>query len=177
MALIVETGSGVAAADSYAAISAIDAYWLARPHNALSAIWSAAEVGIKDGAAREATGYIDGLYGPHYRGERKDYVQGLMWPRTGAVDDANIPLPDLPPELVAACCELAARAIGERLSPDSDTTAPVISESIQVGPYKEETKYGEGASLEQKFGGVAGRLAPILDGTQPGSPSGSWFWR
>ena len=51
--------------------------------------------GDLDGAIREATSFIDGAYGPYYRGVRRGYVQGLLWPRTGACDDAGYPLPDL----------------------------------------------------------------------------------
>jgi hypothetical protein len=88
-----ETGAGVPGADTYAAQAWIDAYWTARPHLALAATWAAASTGNKDGAAREATAYIDGAFGPYFRGVRRGFVQGLEFPRTAAKDDASYALP------------------------------------------------------------------------------------
>lgn len=176
MALIVETGAGIVGAASYAAIDTIDAYWAARPHTTFATAWAAGSGPQKEGAARETTDFLDATYGPHYKGMRKGYVQGLLHPRTGATDEAGYPLPDMPPELVKAVCELSARAISKRLADDKNLSGAVSLQRAKAGPVEVTTEYKDGAALEKRFGFVAGLLAPILDGTQPGA-SGSWAWR
>lgn len=174
MALLPETGAGIAGADTYAARATVLAYWTARPHDALAAIVAAADVDDVDGAAREATAFIDGAWGPYYRGVRRGYVQGLLFPRTGACDDAGYPLPDLPPELVSAVCELSARALSARLADDVDLTALIKRE--KTGPL--ETEYFQPAMNAPlvTYGVVGNLLAPILNGAQPGAPNAGWAW-
>lgn len=178
MALIVETGSGVSGSESYASVAVIDAYWAARSHNALSATWAAVTpTAKKEGAAREATAYMDSIWGPYYRGVRRGYVQGTLFPRTGAKDDAGYPLPDLPPELVAAVCELAARAVTAPLAADIDTGARVKSQTKKVGPLEKSTEYFDGGAAPQTaYGAVDNILAPLLNGSQPRAPNAHWSW-
>lgn len=176
MALTVEDGTGVAGADSYVTIAAIDAYWANRPHTSEATTWTAATTANKEGAAREASAYIDATYGQHFKGQRSGYVQGLMWPRTGAEDAAGYPLPPLPPEIVTAACELAARAVSARLAEDVDQKATIKRFKEKTGPLEEETEYFEGASSKKGFGFVEGLLASILDGSQPNAGVG-WHWR
>ena len=123
MTLVVEDGTGVPGADSYAALAGADAYFAARAHLALAATWDAATDANKEGALREASAYLDATYGPHYRGTRRGYVQGLEWPRSGARDDADYPLPALPEVLVRATCELAA---GAAVRPDVPKSSPSV---------------------------------------------------
>lgn len=174
MALTVETGAGVQGADTYAARATVLAYWVARPHDALAATVAAADVDELDGAIREATAFIDGAYGPYFRGVRRGYVQGLLWPRSGACDDAGYPLPGLPPELISAVCELAPRALGARLADDVDLTAQIKRE--KTGPL--ETEYFQPAMNAPlvTYGVVGSLLAPILNGAQPGAPNAGWAW-
>lgn len=63
MTLIVETGASVVGAESYATTATIDAYWLARPQMAQAALWAAATDAVKEGAAREATAFLDAKIG------------------------------------------------------------------------------------------------------------------
>lgn len=176
--LTVENGEGIPAADSYAAAAAVLAYWVKRPHDALAAIVAAADPGDLDGAAREATSFMDAVWGPYYRGERAGYVQGLLIPRSKATDDAGYPLPALPPEVVAACCELTARALSGRLQPDIDLAARVKSEQKKVGPLEKKIEYFDASApdVRKRFGFVETLLAPILNGSQPGAPSQHWGW-
>lgn len=180
MALTVETGTGVAGAESYATVAYIDAYWAARTHTSLYTTWSGASstTAKKEGAAREATAYIDAVWGPYYRGVRRGRVQGLLWPRTGAKDDAGYPLPDLPPELQAAVAELAARAISAALQSDIDTGERIKSQTKKVGPVQKTTEYFDAGNPAPKtsYGVVADILAPILNGSQPHAPNPNWSW-
>lgn len=173
MALTVETGAGVSGAASYASVATIDAYWTARAHHALSATWGAASTGDKEGAAREASAYLDATFGPYYRGRKRGEVQGLLWPRTDALDDAGYPLPDLPNCVVSATAELAVRALAATLAEDQDRGGAIR----RVAAGSVEVEYAEGAPIEKRYGMVTGMLAPVLDGRQPGAPMAAWSWR
>ena len=177
MALIVETGVGVQGSESYAAITAIDAYWLARQHIALAATWAATTIANKEGSAREASAFLDAVYGRFYRGQRAGYVQGLEWPRSGALDDAGYALPSLPPQLVAACCELAGRAVSAPLAADLTIDGVVKRKRETVGPITEETEYVDGAGRFSRYGAIDGILSAILNGSQPIAGNNTWNWR
>lgn len=160
MALTPETGAGVAGADSYATLAQVLAYWQARTHDPLSAAWTgAATDALREGAIREATGYLDAHYGQRYRGIRRGYVQGREWPRSEACDDAGYPLPDLPPQLVDAVCELAARALSARLKADLDRGGRIASEAVSGAV---SVSYFADAPGDTTWGFVDGLLAPIL---------------
>ena len=180
MALTAEDGTGVAGAESYAAVATIDAYWAARAHDPLATNWSGALDANKEGAAREATAFVDGTYGPFYKGSRRGRVQGLLWPRTDAYDDAGYELPGLPQELVNAVCELAARALSGRLAADQAFGGQAKRTRRKVGPIETETEYPDGSPSTTLYGSVSGLLAPILNGLQPDAAPGinaSWHWR
>ena len=136
MALVVETGAGVHNADAYTTRMEVSTYWSKHPHDSLATAWTEASDANKDGAVREATAYLDAVYGPHYRGRRKGRVQGLLWPRTDAFDEDGYDLPDLPKELARAVSELAPRALSSRLAPDSDRNLSIAKEKRKVGPLR-----------------------------------------
>lgn len=132
MSLIVEDGTGLSNAESYASVSDADAYHLSMGNTA----WTGAEE-LKEKALRRATQYLDAWY--RFRGERLLLTQSLEFPRVGATDL----LPDWPMKnLVAACCELAVRALTGALLEDSS------AESIRrerVGPIETEYFRNDGA--------------------------------
>lgn len=171
MALTVEDGSGVAGAESYASVAEADAYFAARPHLAMATTWDAADTENKEGALREATANLDATNGAYYRGTRAGYVQGRLWPRTGAKDDAGYDLPSRPQELVTATCELAGRAISAPLVADLERGGMVKRE--KVGSL--EVEYMDGAPAVTSYGVVNTMLGPILNGMQPGG-NPSWNW-
>lgn len=177
MALIVEDGTGVSGAESYASTAYIDTYWANRTQNALSSVWtSLTDTGKKEGAAREATQYIEGMFAPYFRGLRRGWVQGLEWPRTGAFDGAEAlghiayELPDMPDCLPAAVAELAVRSISGALAPDLKRGGAVTMQ--KAGPV--EIQYEKGAPVRTTYGVVSLLLAPILDGSQPNAPNPHW---
>lgn len=176
MTLIVETGAGVPDADSYAATSTIDTYWSNRAHNALATVWSDATTSQKEGAAREATAFLDAVWGRFYRGEAKGRAQGLLWPRSGALDGSGFLLPDLPREIVWAVCELAARALSARLVPDADVAGAVKRKREKIDVIEEETEYAQSGGVYARYGYVGEMLAPVLNGAQPGAVGG-WAFR
>jgi hypothetical protein len=177
VSLIAETGSGALGAASYASVARADAYWAERAHSALATAWADADTPQKEGALREATAFLDATYGPHYRGDRRGYVQGLLWPRTNALDEAGYPLPDLPREVVDAVCELAVRALTAPLALDVMRGGQVTRLREKVGPIEEETEWAGGAPVETSYGAVGGLMAQVCRGTQAGASTATWFWR
>lgn len=160
MSLTVEDGTGVASAESYATVAFITTFWAARPQNALSATWDAADLAEKEGAAREASAFIDATWGPSFRGERRGWVQGLAWPRSGALDNAGYPLPDLPPELKAATAEFAARALSATLFTEAKAGGGIIKR-IKAG--ETEIEYATNGSVQKTYPAIEAGLTGILN--------------
>lgn len=162
MALTVETGDGIPGAESYVSVVDADAYWANLPHDALSATWTAASTSNKEGSLREASAYLDAIYGQRYRGYRSGYIQGLQWPRTDTMDEEGYPLPNLPRELKDATCALAVRALSARLASDETNEGSIKSVKEKVGPIEVATEYHNGTQLQQKYGFVEGMIGPLL---------------
>ena len=173
MALIVEDGTGVAGAESYASVDFADNYWTLRPHLAQSSAWLAETTSRKEGMLREATAYTDATWGPHYRGVRAGYIQGLLWPRTGAVDETGYELPALPAELPNVVCELVARAVSAPLS--SDVSYEDAIKRLKAGSV--EIEFVDSTTNRVVYGTTTQMLWGILDGTQDGASRPTWFWR
>lgn len=180
MAVVSEDGTGVAGAEIYGTIAQADAYWAARPHDPLAAAWSATAIENKEGAAREAAAYLDGFYGRVLLGYRATVAQGLAWPRNGGyvdgvalplVDSQGLAVPGLPPALIRAQAELAARAITIRLAADTSTASNIKSKQFDVF----KTEFFEGPSIPSStYGIVAGIMREITAG-DPGAAA-TWFW-
>lgn len=193
MALTPETGSGVAGADSYFALTASTAYWTARPHDALGVAWLAALSTVQDGAAREASAYLDATYGALYIGSRKTAAQGLLWPRVNrtvldrddydTIEDMEaaqaetdkalvgrdgLELAALPTQVVNAAIELAARALTARLAKDQSSDGWL--KRRKVGDIERE--WGAPGVPGGTYGVVDDLLAPVLLGKR----NASWAW-
>ncbi len=166
MALIVEDGTGKDDAESYAAIAEIDAYWANRAHRTESATWTAASTANKESVAREATQYIDGVYGSRFRGHRSGQGQTLEWPRIEAEDAQGYPLPDLPKQLKDAVAELAVRALSAVLDVDQVRGGRVKRNKVDGAV---EQEFFEDAPSGTEYKIVIGILGPILS-------SGRWAW-
>ncbi len=195
MALIVEDGTGVAGAESYAAIAFIDSYWAARPNSPFSVSWAAVTntTPKKEGAAREATAFLDANFGFDYRGTRKNYTQGLEWPRNGDADvddedddgditeflpvrDANgIDFPALPIFLQQAVAELAARsAVAPLVVDDVGTEGKVKRKKLDGVGEKEFFEPGVDAG-SPRYGFVLTILGPILK-SGGAAIDATWYW-
>ncbi|WP_041794487.1 DnaT-like ssDNA-binding protein [Pararhodospirillum photometricum] len=169
MSLIAEDGSGRADADSLVALSAADTYWGNRPHTPLAASWTAAAEALREGALREATACLEGRFAARFSGRpRRGRDQALGWPRVGARDAQGAPIADdqVPREIVAACCELAARALSAPLLPDSDPEGRLIEEHLTVDALSTTTVRESGAGPAPIPPLVLALLAPLLG---PGS--------
>lgn len=180
MALTVETGAGVAGADSYDTVANISAYWEKRQHIAIGRTWTAATDPEKEGAAREATAYLDARYGGRYRGTKKSATQGLLWPRLGddggdVLDPDGFALAAVPVQLKAALAEIAARAVSGALSPDIPIEGRIKTHKVGDVQVTFDTGAnqagGAATAIDRTIGIVDAIMAPILDA------DGSWPWR
>ena len=161
MALVVEDGTGIATAESYATVAAADARHAALGNTA----WTGGDA-IKEQALRRATQHMVQAYRTRWRGTRLLRAQALDWPRYGVTADGyDVPSTEVPAEVVAACCDLALRALAGDLNPDltADTSRVVIRE--KVGPL--ETEYAQpaiSAPQSPRYVSVDAMLAPYLIG-------------
>lgn len=140
MSLIVETGTIVEDAESYASVAFADSYNTAYLSNAA---WTALSTANKEIALRKATQYLDSVYGNLWVGRRVSALQELDWPRQGIWDTGEIPHTEIPVLLQRATAEIAVRSLSTTLLPDIDEGEYGLkSEYVKVGPIsvREERK-------------------------------------
>jgi hypothetical protein len=158
MAFTVEDGTGLTAANSYAAVAELVSYTGDRGVDI-----SSADTQAREQALVNASQYLDQKYGPRWKGLRNSRDQGLDWPRYEVVDRNGFPLPsnEVPKEIVNATLELAIRKIqGTSLEPDVPAAQPVEGVT-QVGPIRKYFRHF-GRPSSPKFRTVEQILAPLL---------------
>ncbi len=124
MALTVEDGTGLAAADAFVSIAYCDTYHSDRGNST----WTGTDA-VKEQAIRRATAVLSGGFG--WKGDRlQGRDQALAWPRTGVTDgDGNsVPSDEVPTEVQKACAEMALR---ELVTPGQLTPDVVLSEAVK----------------------------------------------
>ncbi|NHZ94556.1 DnaT-like ssDNA-binding protein [Massilia sp. CCM 8734] len=165
MALIVEDGSGLAGAESYASVAAADA----RCSSLGVASWAALAEAAKEIALRKATIFM-AAYRTRWAGRRVYRHQALDWPRYDVmVDKFLIASTIVPAEVVAACIDLSVRSgNGEDLMPDLDTGSNVLKRT-KVGPLEDEY-FQNTVDARERFTAVDTLLTPYF-GTAGGSNS------
>jgi hypothetical protein len=118
MAFTVETGSGVAGANSYLSVADADSYWTDRAgdYAGLATAWAAAATAAKQASLIRASQYLDGHY-TWGTGEKNTSTQGLGWPRSDAYDREGWTILStvVPQPVKDACAELAARDLAATL--------------------------------------------------------------
>ncbi|SIR44080.1 hypothetical protein SAMN05880566_112225 [Janthinobacterium sp. TND4EL3] len=155
--IIIETGAGLADAESYASIAAADA----RCASLGLTGWVALAEASKEIALRKATLFMT-TYRTRWAGCRVSQRQALDWPRYNvAVDGFTVPSTIVPAEVVNACIDLAVRAgRGEELLPDLDTGSNAIKKD-KTGPL--ETEYFQNTTdARERFVAVDALLAPYF---------------
>jgi hypothetical protein len=157
MTLIVEDGTGLADAESYASVTEVDTYHSNRGNS----LWATLSTANKEEALRRATDYMIGEYRMKWLGRRVLITQALDWPRVGVVLKDfggsggrngigsyglwQISFTIVPPEIKNACAELALRASIFALA--EDISPRVLEET--VGPIK--VKYSEWSSQRIQY--------------------------
>ncbi len=135
MAFVVEDGSIVAGANSFASIADADAYFADR--NTDSA-WNDLGTTEKEQALVRGTDYINTTYRLKWKGHKRTGDQSLTWPRSAVVDEDGFDLADtsLPQSLLNATAEMALALQDADTDPYAvdRTNTPIksISESVDV---------------------------------------------
>lgn len=156
MALIVEDGTGLSTAESYASVATLTAYATAR---GLSLTGTEA---VKETQLREATAYLDGKYRHRYIGSRANSDQALAWPRELAVDADGYLLAsdELPDAVVNACCRAAYLInAGNDLRPSLARGGQIVSVKVEGAV---EVHYAPGASTETAWTAISSELSAVL---------------
>lgn len=157
MSLIVETGAGLATAQSYASLEAATAYHAAHGN----AAWALAVESDREAALVRATAFLDGSFGGRWPGERYSQDQALDWPRCYAWDRDGWPLTDVPQGIVNATCEAA---LVELASPGALSKKNEIGlKSLSVGSIS-KTWTGASASVATAYPAIRQALARIIKG-------------
>jgi len=165
MSLILEDGSGLATAESYASIAEADTYL---GNHDSPASWTAASTDQKEDALRTATEWIDSRYLGRFQGSKVEpRTQRLAFPRYGVeIDKVVLDETPLPRCLVEATIELARRhidevAAGSSLAEDV-TDGTIKSQSVQLGPISESKTYQGGKPQLKRYTVVTRLLRPLL---------------
>lgn len=157
MTLILEDGSGVAGANSYASEDTFDNY--ADDHGVVLAD------GDAEAALIRASTAIDARYTNAFPGYRKSgRQQGLQWPRAAAYDVAGWLIRDdeVPIEIIQATCEAAVRELAapNSMMPDLERGGKI--DSIRAGSVG--ITWSSAASAYTTFTLIDGILINILSG-------------
>lgn len=134
MALVVETGEGLANAESYASLAEIGALLALTGEDAAWLAVAGGDTG-REQIARKATRMLDTEY--QFRGRKKTQEQALEWPRFYARDDDGWLYSDtaLPPRVKEALAQLCAAGavVGADLQPTLTQPGELKSKSLTVG--------------------------------------------
>lgn len=160
MTLIVEDGSLMAGANTYASLDTIKDFALNRGvtlgSDSQIEVWNASAIDYLEGRRCE------------YEGQKVAQIQSLQFPRTGLVIDGfDFPSTAIPKELVSANCQLIIeQSLGIVLRPTQDG-AVVKSETI--GLIKTDYAVSVGSHPMPVMPAVEDLLAPLLKRACTGS--------
>lgn len=155
MALIVETGTGLSTAESYASVAQASTRMTAMGNDT----WETITTAQMEEALRRATAYMVQAYRNRWAGTRLLRVQALDWPRYGVcVDGFDLPSTEVPTDVVNACIDLALKAAAGDLN--ADLTRATIRE--KVGPL--ETEYSAHGAEQTRYRSIDMALAAFLKG-------------
>ena len=149
-ALVVETGTGSATANSYCTELFATTYFQNQGGNTA---WDAADKIQRERALMRATFWIDQTYGDRFVGYRQVNTQALEFPRSLAYDRQGYEIEGVPVALQRATAEIARRYLEDSTQFLADTAAGsnVVADSITVGPISINKTYGGGKDTAKKF--------------------------
>ena len=164
MSLIVEDGSGLSTAESYASVAEADAYHLVHGN---PSVWNALSTGEKEQNLRMATDYIDGKFATDFKGYRTYSAQALRWPRSGVADLDGYIFPangtgSVPVRLKNATAILALRVASDTTLFLDQSNGSVSSESVTVGAVSFSTSYSGAATGQKVYTEVEAMLVDLL---------------
>jgi len=165
MTLVLEDGSGVAGADTYATLDEFKAYW--DLHGETTAVKEADDCKMEI-ALRIATQYLELSCGPVFIGFKRTKAQGLHFPVNSGVrnDGFTLDTTEIPQEVKDAEFELAERSLAGTNLFDPDQVGGVgsiQSTTKKVGPIEKKTEFTEaGQDIETNFPKVNQILGQII---------------
>ncbi len=141
---VVEDGTGVVGANSYATIAVADQYHF--DIGTTAALWEDLTDPQKQQGLRHGTRYLDQHYGRTWKGRRTDRVNPLDWPRIDVLDDDGYDIESnvMPQGLLDAVSEGALRSTTATLNPDLEGEGTITLKREQVDGLHEETEYAGG---------------------------------
>lgn len=167
--IVVETGSGSASANSYESVVNANLYH-ADHNDPVPTTWSGATELRKETALKNATQYLDAVYGEKWLGLRSNSGQRLDWPRAGIVDrDGFAVLSTTMPRVLLECTAILAHLdITETsLLPDlAASTGNIKREFKKVGPLEKETEFFGSTTQFKTFSLVEELIDEITRRTQ-----------
>jgi hypothetical protein len=185
MVLIVEDGSGLPDAESFASVAQADARVLAHAAPAVVTAWLALTEAAKENKLRQGAEFLRSWFYSEWKGLPATSGQGLPWPRLEAYDERGTPIgyDSVPLLVVNANIDLAAAAAANPSLPLGGSVAPtngaVLEEEVTVGPITRRKVYAPGQAANTVGypgqGAASGilpavrqMLAPVLDGIGTG---------
>ena len=161
MALVVEDGSGLSTAESYASVAFATTFLKSVGKGDA---WDA--IDDKEVALRLATMYMLQQYRALWQGTRTRSAQALDWPRYDVcVDGFDVLANIVPDDIKKACALLALKTAAGDLTADVSRA----TSSEKVGDI--EVKYFEGQSTQTRYQQVEDMLAPYFESDGTGSYS------
>jgi len=156
MALTVEDGTGLSAAESYISVADADT----RHTNNGSTLWPGSlTTAEKEQALRRATIYMEQAYRLRWKGTRLLRAQALSWPRYGAIVDGwDIDSNVVPSDVANVCADLALKAAAGDLALDLERGI----KREKVGPL--ETEYDTFSPQAKRYPSIDMALGPYLKG-------------
>ena len=150
MALVVETGAGVAGANTYHDLVSAAAYFAERPN---AAAWSGSTDPLRTEALLYSCAWLEGRYGGGLRGGIVASDQALLWPRGTFYDSHGrlVATGTVPEAWKNAQAEAALAHLAARLNEVRDRGGAI--ESVAAGSV--EVVWAQGAP--------AGRTFPFVD--------------
>jgi hypothetical protein len=156
MSLIIEDGTGVENADSYATLAELATYATSR------GVTLSGNDAAKEVLLRQAADYLETLE-HKYKGSRVDTDQALAWPRSDVYlygSSTELPEDEIPALLIKAQCQLACDAQTLNLLPNG-AGREVIRQKVDVIE-TEYAKQGTG-SVKPELNKAMAILAPLLN--------------
>lgn len=166
MALIIEDGTIVAGAQTYAEIADVNAYYAARPSEGTA--WLALSTDEqREEALLLTTEWIESRFDSRWKGRRVSSAQELDWPRAGAIINGFLhPSDEIPGELITAISigveDYLTNGDWQGASDDSST---IVKERSKLDVLEEEIEYGGGGkstTVQRSNSKIGGVLAPLL---------------
>ena len=158
MAIVVEDGTGLTNANSYAGAADAKTYHADRGNTA----WAAAASASQTAALIKATSFVDGRYFGRFRGLFPvDSAQALQWPRVDATDARGYFISGVPLALKEAVYEAALLFLSEDLNASQERGGAV--KKVKVGLVEQE--FSDFAPAETLYPSVEQKIRPLLAST------------